>query len=69
MGLDGLQLVVNADKGSREEIDNFANLGKEMFKKINGEYILKEYRKLDGLEIKQKLYEERIKYIKSQKNT
>lgn len=69
LGLDGLQLVVNADKGSREEIDNFANLGKEMFKKINGEYILKEYRKLDGLEIKQKLYEERIKYIKSQKNT
>lgn len=68
LGLDGLQLVVNADKGSREEIDNFANIGKEMFKKINGEYITKEYGKLGGLEIKQKLYEERIKYIKNQRS-
>lgn len=64
LGLDGLQLVVNADKGTREEVDNFADLGKKLLQEINGEYIIKKYGKLDGLEIKQKLYEERINKIK-----
>ena len=64
LGLDGLQLVVNADKGTRGDANEFASLGKKMLQKIDGEYIFKKYGKLDGLEIKQKLYEERIKWIR-----
>lgn len=65
LGLDGLQLVVNADKGKRENLENFADLGKELLCKINGKYILNKYGDIGGLEIKQKLYEERISYIKT----
>lgn len=63
LGLNGLQLVVNADKGTRGESKDFASLGNELLQEINGEYIIKKYGKLEGLEIKQKLYEERVKYI------
>ena len=65
LGLDGLQLVVNADKGNIGEVENFANLGKKVLDEINGEYIIKKYGKLSGLKIKQKLYEERVNYEKN----
>lgn len=65
LGLDGLQLVVNADKGTNRQADNFANLGKNLLQEINGEYIIEKYGKMDGIKIKQKLYEERVKYIKN----
>ncbi len=68
LGLDGLQLVVNADKGTRGDANEFANLGKKMLQEIDGEYIFKKYGKLDGLEIKEKLYENRVRWIISQKN-
>ncbi len=64
LGLDGLQLVVSADKGNRGEIENFVSLGKQILNGINGEYIIKKYGEISGLEIKQKLYEERVKHIK-----
>lgn len=63
LGLEGLQLVVNADKGTRGVTDDFTSLGNKLLQEINGEYIIKKYGKLEGLEIKQKLYEERIKKI------
>lgn len=65
LGLDGLQLVVNADKGKRSKTENFAELGKEVLGKINGKYILNKYGNIEGLQIKQKLYEERINYLKT----
>ncbi len=68
LGLDGLQLVVNADKGTRGEANEFASLGKKMLQEIDGEYIFNKYGKLDGLEIKQKLHEERVHWIRNQKN-
>ena len=65
LGIDGLQLVVDADKGTRELVSNFETLGKQVLQEINGEYIIKKYGKLEGLQIKEKLYEERIKYLKN----
>lgn len=65
LGIDGLQLVVNADKGKREPVSDFYSLGKQVLQEIDGEYIIKKYGNLEGLKIKQKLYEERIKYLKS----
>ena len=66
LGLDGLQLVVNADKGTRGEANDFATIGKKLLKEVDGEYIFNKYSKLDGLEIKQKLYEERVRWMKNQ---
>lgn len=64
LGLDGLQLVVDADKGTRGKSENFAELGKQMLREINGEYIYNKYGNLGGIQVKQRLYEERIKFIK-----
>lgn len=64
LGLDGLQLVVNADKGTREIANDFATLGKKLLQEINGEYIFDKYGKLDGLQVKQKLHEERVCWIR-----
>lgn len=66
LGLDGLQLVVNADKGTRGEANDFATIGKKLLEEIDGEYILNKYGKLDGLQVKQKLYEERIRWMRRQ---
>lgn len=65
LGLDGLQLVVNADKGTRGEANDFAIIGKKLLEEVNGEYIFNKYGKLDGLQVKQKLYEERIKWMRN----
>ena len=70
LGLDGLQIVVISDKtsGGRsykiEEID-FETLGNECLNKINGEYIQKKYGLKPGIQIGNKLHEERIKYMKN----
>ena len=69
LGLDGLQIVVISDKtsGGREnniEDLDFAKLGKQCIKEINGEYIQNKYNIKPGLELGQKLHEERIKWIK-----
>lgn len=70
LGLDGLQIVVISDKtsGGRsypiDEID-FESLGNECLNKINGEYIQKKYGLKPGIQLGNKLHEERIKYIKN----
>lgn len=48
----------------RADYEDFSQLGKSLLKEINGAYIVNKYGNLDGLQIKQKLYEERIKWIK-----
>lgn len=69
LGLEGLQIVVNADKLSSRNTDKnsiqFAKIGKECLTKINGEYINKKYKIKDGLQFGNKLREERIKWIGS----
>ena len=70
LGLEGLQIIVIADKtsGGREanikEID-FATIGKKCLSEINGEYIKNKYGINQGVEFGNKLHEERIKYIKN----
>lgn len=63
LGLEGLQLVVNSDKGTRGEATQFSEIGKQVVNNINGDYIINKYGKLDGPVLKQKLYEERIRYL------
>ncbi len=63
LGLEGLQIVVNADKNSKQGKD-FAYLKNEILDKINGEYIKEKYGIKEGIQLKEKLREERIKKIK-----
>lgn len=71
LGLDGLQIIVIADKTSggrnynRNEID-FATIGKQCLDAITGDDIKKKYG-VSGIEVKDKLHEERIQWIS--KNT
>ena len=41
------------------------NIGKTMLTEINGKYIEKKYGIKEGIELKNKLYEERVKWIKN----
>lgn len=65
LGLEGLQLVVNSDKGTRGEAEEFCKIGKKVIENINGDYVIKKYGSLGGLELKQKLYLERIRYLEN----
>lgn len=74
IGLDGLQIVVYADRArhGEEQIENleynFSRIGKKMLKEIDGEYIKKIYSNINyGKEFAQKLHQERINWLKCQK--
>jgi len=73
LGLDGLQIVVISDKtsGGRDyninEI-NFEKIGKQCIKEIDGKYIQNKYNLESGIKIKNKLHEERIKWIVTNNN-
>lgn len=67
LGLDGLQIVVIADKCSTrdtklENID-FAKIGKKCINTINGQYIKEKYNIQDGPKFAEKLHQERIKWM------
>ena len=69
LGLDGLQIVVIADKtsGGREEnIDdiNFEKIGKQCLKEVNGKYIQNKYRLKPGIQFGNRLHEERVNWMK-----
>lgn len=71
LGLDGLQIVVYADRARHGEENikneeyNFANIGKKMLKEIDGELIKKKYLNINyGKEFGQKLHEERINWLR-----
>lgn len=67
LGLDGLEIVVECDRncrGDQKEKIEFAKIGKEMLKEIDGEYIKSKYRILPGLELKDKMHQERIEWMK-----
>ncbi len=63
LGLEGLQIVVNADKKNYEE-ERFAELKKPILEEIDGNYIKQKYDIEEGLELKEKLRLERIKKMK-----
>lgn len=68
LGLNGLQIVVNADKLSSRNIDvgsiDFKNIGEQCLNKINGKYIQDKFNFKQGIEFGKKLREERIKWMK-----
>lgn len=67
LGLEGMQIVVTADRWRFDEkpkIDNFAKNGKKIFSEITGEDIIKEYGNIDGIKIKEILRQKRLELIK-----
>lgn len=67
LGLEGMQLVANADRLAKntDKKNNFLEIGNEILNKINGKYIINKYKINEGKEIKEKLHEERINYLKN----
>ena len=71
LGLDGMQIVVYSDRCRLCEPDeiedkeyNFKDIGKRMLKEIDGEFIKKKYGIEEGLELKERLHEERVRWMK-----
>lgn len=68
LGLEGLQIVVIADKCSTRntnmETISFATLGKECLSKVNGEIIKEQYKELEGENFKEKLHQKRVEWMK-----
>ena len=71
LGLDGLKIVVACDK-SRQGKDIlqkqkeiiFDSLGKELLQNVNGDRIKQKYPEIAGEKFKQKLYQERVQWLK-----
>ena len=67
LGLDGLEIVVECDRNCRQDSKEkveFAKIGKEMLKVINGEYIKNKYYIFDGIKLKNKMHQERVNWFK-----
>ena len=68
LGLDGLQLIVNADKLRGGRIPqgnfNFADIGKKCLEEVNGDFIKQKYNIKEGIEFYKILRQERIEWIK-----
>ncbi len=66
LGLDGLQIIVNADNTSDDKSRNqFEEIGYEVMNSINGTEIMNKYKLSEGKEIKNRLHEYRVKFLKS----
>lgn len=69
LGLHGLQIVVTADKcrTGKEvlQVEEFEKLGQKCINEINGEYIKRKYQIQEGIRFKEKLHEERVKWMRS----
>lgn len=72
LGLDGLQMVVIADKCStrawKEETVSFAQIGKRCLQEVNGEVIKAKYGNLEGRQFANKLHQERCIWLKNIEN-
>ena len=66
LGLEGLQIVVDCDKGSRSNLDyNFCEIGKKCLESITADKVSKKYNIKQGIALGKKLREERITWIKN----
>lgn len=67
LGLEGLQIVVYADKMSSRNTDEgsieFAKIGKKCLEEINGEYISKKYNIEPSEKFGEKLHQERVRWM------
>ena len=66
LGLDGLQIIVNADNmlGNGNE-NQFAELGHEVINCTNGNKIMRQYGITEGKEVAHKMHEIRVLYLKN----
>lgn len=66
LGLDGLQIIVNADNmlGNGNE-NQFAELGHEVINCTNGNKIMRQYGITEGKEVANKMHEIRVLYLKN----
>ncbi len=71
LGLEGLQIVVYCDRNRLENLSKeekkqctFLEIGNKMLSEINGEYIKERYNIKNGIEFKNKLHNERVKWMK-----
>ena len=66
LGLDGLQIVVDCDKGGRiEEKLDFSSIGKKCLETITAEEVAKKHNLKPGIELGKKLHEERVLWIRN----
>ena len=65
--LDGMEIVIQCDYTNRQKNNNFnfAKIGNELIKQVNGKLIKANYKEVKGVKFKKKLREERIKWIKN----
>lgn len=66
LGLDALEIVVESDRncrGTEKSKVEFAEIGKMMLKEIDGNYIKKKYNLKEGIQIKERMHQERIKWM------
>ena len=59
LGLDGLQIIVNAD--NKDAVD-FKKIGKQCLEEIDGQYLKQKYGIIEGIEFGNRLHQERVKY-------
>ena len=69
IGLHGLQIVVYADKLSSRNVDSgsidFETVGKKCLEAVNGKTIKHKYNIEDGVQFKEVLHQERVKWMKN----
>ena len=66
LGLDGLQIIVDADNMSESSDKNqFANLGYEVINCTDGKKVMKQYGIAEGKEVANKMHEIRVLYLKN----
>ncbi len=68
LGLKGLEIVVESDRncrGLREDKIEFANLGEKMMNEVNGDLIKEKFGLNEGIQLKSKLHEQRVSWLKN----
>lgn len=70
LGLEGLEIIAVCDRmgSSQKGVENiaFAEIGKKCLQEINGERVKEKYGITDGIALKSRLHEERVKWMKQQ---
>lgn len=64
LGLEGLQIVVNADKAKNADKHLFSALKQPILEDINGEYVKSKYGITEGIKVKELLRQERIRKMR-----
>lgn len=68
LGLDGLEIIAICDRmsSSKKDVEKIAfhEIGKKCLQEVTGEQIKKKYPNIEGIALKNKLHEERVKWMK-----